>query len=1180
MGKLRPRCLPKLMRPLYLLLLAALLPLPARAQQPIPWRAAYDALRAKVPTEHYDLSAEAKSAGSNRDLDRGLTGRGWRLRHASWHLRSGIAGDDAAPWAVASRAAYWHASHTLPLAILREEGRLEASFLDAPEARVAVAGAPFSLVVDPALIIDAGDANVWLNVEGSSDVRRMIPGEPLRVHFDRPGTQMVVVTIAMPGHAATTLAVPLEVAPARAPCQTTSTWRCPDVMVDSVMSTFTYDASYYEPGSNPRLQAFDGVKGAPYRYAIYFGAGNTTGKLHRPIIVTDGLDVGTGFGNARTPADIFNRLLNRDSVNMGIELLAEGYDVVIFDYGNSLDFIQRNGLALAHFIAYVNANLAPGGSIQAVVGPSLGGIVARYALAWMESTRRPHHVPLFVSYDGAQQGGHIPIGVQQLVDDILHHSVFGLVLDLSMGDFTSVAEGVLRAPAVRQLLVFNAFEASFTANSTAFTFTHDVLKARLYSDLMAVGDYPAQSRNVAVVNGSPAALDQLEADAPGDRLLPGETLLTSEIEAWLVGHWKMVTTARAAPAMGQRSTVYARSDYACGTLCRDSDYFDGSQWVLGEARPYSSAPGGYRTTTRDLVQELDSLRGAGLTWEEVFRRVSRFQFAALIQPIIGMVLAQEDPMVIRLHLTAPAYHHAFVHTVSALDYNTTVQTRGSFVQNLFTAQNLTHNVLQDSPAIRVTRSPFARSYLAGDAVGESRESQEHVFLTRGIADFLKAELHALPQPNPTYTFSQTVPGGTFASGTVVTVSDYVTVTFSGPVTVQSDVHFKLGRGARIRFDKQVQVLGTAIAPVFFEGTTAAQWSGVLVYGAGSVFQQARFTGGAYALQLRAPDIRIYDSVWMGNGTAVYVYGGTVSVFRRNTVMQNAGHGVYVGYAASISMASASRNTIHDNGGYEIYLMESTSARAYLGTVATGGYNAIYDDDGRALVYDAAKTLTGSSFTVDAIQNWWGFAPPSPNAFYGAVTYWPYLGSNPNLTLTLPCKASTCEAYVRPYEEPIPALAALVQQGRYEEALAQSAQTEDPVEGVLARAASLGALGRERDATEVLRTLDTQETWDPALRVQEEVQSLPEALTVHLYPSLSSGVVTLSISLRASGEAAVEVYDALGRRVERYPTAVLGAGETHLMLDLSTHSAGLYFVRAMVTTGTGTRTQTLSLHLVR
>ena len=72
-----------------------------------------------------------------------------------------------------------------------------------------------------------------------------------------------------------------------------------------------------------------------------------------------------------------------------------------------------------------------------------------------------------------------------------------------------------------------------------------------------------------------------------------------------------------------------------------------------------------------------------------------------------------------------------------------------------------------------------------------------------------------------------------------------------------------------------------------------------------------------------------------------------------------------------------------------------------------------------------------------------------------------------------------------------------------------------------------------------------------------------AAGVSLYPNPTSGRITLAFSLPRAARAELNVFDALGRRVETVTSAVLPAGPQELRWEAGTAKPGLYLVRLVI-----------------
>lgn len=93
------------------------------------------------------------------------------------------------------------------------------------------------------------------------------------------------------------------------------------------------------------------------------------------------------------------------------------YDIIYVDWKIGTDYIQRNALLLEEIIRWVNNNKEPlGGIIQpnVIIGQSMGGLIARWALRDMENKGQNHQTRLFISYDSLHQGANVPLGYQYL----------------------------------------------------------------------------------------------------------------------------------------------------------------------------------------------------------------------------------------------------------------------------------------------------------------------------------------------------------------------------------------------------------------------------------------------------------------------------------------------------------------------------------------------------------------------------------------------------------------------------------------------------------------------------------------------------------------------------------------------------------------------------------------------
>jgi pimeloyl-ACP methyl ester carboxylesterase len=303
-------------------------------------------------------------------------------------------------------------------------------------------------------------------------------------------------------------------------------------------------------------------------------------NVTKPVVIVDGID----YEGTREGGDIYGEYLAyRDGTrvkNLGAELRDEGYDVVMLDFPNlygviragffvyygvtrhsGADFMERNAYTLVTLIQQLNQQMQAAGSTEnvVVVGPSMGGQVARYALTYMEANNIAHNTRLFVSLDSPNNGATIPIGLQHFVKFFADETE----------DETAVNNlALLDSPASLELALH------YYGQGTAFQ--ADPLRTSFLNSLSSLGNYPSQLRRVAVTDG---AIDgTLQRDQNGQNIqanqqafgleqrgLPNDGSVVSSLARILwpvaaVGRLVTLAAARVyyAPGYGQtRQVLYA-----------------------------------------------------------------------------------------------------------------------------------------------------------------------------------------------------------------------------------------------------------------------------------------------------------------------------------------------------------------------------------------------------------------------------------------------------------------------------------------------------------------------------------------------------------------------------------------------------------------------------------------------
>ncbi|MDR3046288.1 MAG: putative lipase, partial [Bacteroidales bacterium] len=202
----------------------------------------------------------------------------------------------------------------------------------------------------------------------------------------------------------------------------------------------------YEGGNAANaLPPFTAVIGCPeiedpndqeyYTGNVWIYYADSTRTLRKPILLVDGFDPGnvrhweSNDSGEKSLWKMFdypdpNSEVETDSLNIGRQLLEDyGYDLVILDPREGGGYIEKNAMMCIYLINWINYKLAENGSDEqiVVIGPSMGGQITRYALAYMESHPHDaatnygkHNCRLYISYDSPHGGANISMGVQAL----------------------------------------------------------------------------------------------------------------------------------------------------------------------------------------------------------------------------------------------------------------------------------------------------------------------------------------------------------------------------------------------------------------------------------------------------------------------------------------------------------------------------------------------------------------------------------------------------------------------------------------------------------------------------------------------------------------------------------------------------------------------------------------------
>lgn len=290
----------------------------------------------------------------------------------------------------------------------------------------------------------------------------------------------------------------------------------------------------YFPGASPAagqfmrvggptlLTANDSYLGQAAQGWVTVSYANEDRVMRKPLIVVEGFDPGhlispeLEFGV--TDYNSFNEQISSLPISHNLRTILSGanqqYDIIYIDWKNGTDYLQRNAYLLQKVIQWVNAEKAAANITEpnVVLGQSMGGVIARWALKDMEQRSLGHQTRLYISWDAPHQGANIPPAYQHAVRHLQNLYMGTLVPNLLGGTQQfSIIENLLNLldePAAKQMIK-NRLNINGNIDNATHSTWQNALKAK---------GYPLQSRNVAVSNGAECGLDL--------GFQPGSTLLS------------------------------------------------------------------------------------------------------------------------------------------------------------------------------------------------------------------------------------------------------------------------------------------------------------------------------------------------------------------------------------------------------------------------------------------------------------------------------------------------------------------------------------------------------------------------------------------------------------------------------------------------------------------------------
>lgn len=139
---------------------------------------------------------------------------------------------------------------------------------------------------------------------------------------------------------------------------------------------------------------------------VKLSSSNYSGKIKKPLIFVEGFD----------PRDFNPSLMGSmnyvDTYRQWSDFIeSNGFDYIYVDWQEAGEYIQANAYTLISVINKINSIKDADSEPAILIGHSMGGLIARYALKTMENNGTPHNIGTYVSYDSPHMGANVPIGL-------------------------------------------------------------------------------------------------------------------------------------------------------------------------------------------------------------------------------------------------------------------------------------------------------------------------------------------------------------------------------------------------------------------------------------------------------------------------------------------------------------------------------------------------------------------------------------------------------------------------------------------------------------------------------------------------------------------------------------------------------------------------------------------------
>ena len=250
----------------------------------------------------------------------------------------------------------------------------------------------------------------------------------------------------------------------------------------------------------------------------------------------------------------------------------ENYDVLFVDFKNGAGDLFKNGNAVIQLIQWVNENKQSEEELI-VMGASMGGLIARYALRKMEILQCNHCTRLYGTFDSPHKGANVPLGIQYAARFFKIHSASSLIAYKGLG-----------SKAAQQLLIYNIYPNAHIWRNT-------------WQSWLAKNGHPVIPKRIALTNGHPRGKGDFNE---------GDALYNYCFQSWVTLLSCNIYAAKPGGIVfeGKIPVSYGAISYLFGLLTQS--YFVAAEKVPSGYTYYDHAAGGtagWALIIRDALEE-------------------------------------------------------------------------------------------------------------------------------------------------------------------------------------------------------------------------------------------------------------------------------------------------------------------------------------------------------------------------------------------------------------------------------------------------------------------------------------------------------------------------------------------------------------------------------------------------